>query len=151
MVTSPVVDDLRYQLVAEGWMTAHARVNPTTVMVRALRGDGQHPLRLLVLVGDDSTATVTERHVAYLVAGAGDTDADATLLTALGRITDGAHRAAEANGVAVVAPATIRNDDVDTTIHDILVATADDAGKRSVPAATTTDDSAVAVRDATDT
>lgn len=120
MAESPFVDDVRYQLVAEGWLTALARVNASTIVVRALREDGRAPSKLLAMVVDDSDTAVTTDHVSYLVSGAEETDADATLLTALGPVTDHAHRAADARGVAVVSPSTLRDDDVQTTVLDIL-------------------------------
>jgi hypothetical protein len=117
---SAFVDDVRHQLVAEGWLTAVARVNAETVVVRALRGDGRGPSKLLAMVVDDADAAVTTDHVRYLVDGAEESGADAALLTALGTVTDRAHRTAAEAGVAVVSPATLRSDDVRTTVLDVL-------------------------------
>ena len=120
MAPSPFLDDVRQRLVAEGWVTASARVNPETVVVRALREDGEGPSRLLAMVVDDADAAVTADHVRYLAAGAEDAGADATLLTALATVTDRAHRAAADAEVAVVSPSTMRDDDVQTSVLDVL-------------------------------
>jgi len=120
VAASPFLDDVRQRLVAEGWVTASARVNPETVVLRALREDGRGPSKLLVMVIDDADAAATADHVRYLVAGAEDADADATLLTSLAPVTDRAHRTADEAGVAVVSPSTLRNDDLDTTVLDVL-------------------------------
>jgi len=120
VAASPFLDDVRQRLVAEGWVTACARVNPETVVVRALRGDGEGPSRLLAMVVDDADTAVTADHVRYLVAGADDAGADATLLTSLATVTDRAHQSADDAGVAVVSPSTLRDDDVETTVLDVL-------------------------------
>lgn len=120
MSESPFVDDVRHQLVAEGWVTAVARVNAETVVVRALRQDGRGPSKLLAMVVDDGDAAVTADHVRYLVSGADEAGADATLLTALATVTDRAHRTADDEGVAVVSPSTFRDDDVQTTLLEVL-------------------------------
>lgn len=120
MADPPFLDDVRQRLVAEGWLTASARVNPETVVMRALREDGKGPSRLLVMVVDDADAAVTSDHVRYLVRGAEDAGADATLLTALATMTDRAHQTADDAGVAVVSPSTLRNDDLDTSVLNVL-------------------------------
>lgn len=128
MAVSSFLADVRQRLVAEGWVTATARVNPETVVVRALRGDGKGPSKLLAMVVDDADAAVTADHVRYLVAGAQEADADATLLTALAPVTDRAHRTADDAGVAVVSPSTLRDDDVETTVLDVLSGVRPSAG-----------------------
>ena len=120
MTASPFLDDVRQRLVAEGWVTASARVNPETVVMRALREDGRGPSKLLAMVVDDADAAVTADHVRYLVAGAEEAGADAMLLTSLATVTDRAHGTAEGAGVAVVSPSTLRENDVETTVLDVL-------------------------------
>lgn len=128
MAASPFLDDVRQRLVAEGWVTASARVNAETVVVRALREDGRGPSKLLAMVVDDADAAVTADHVRYLVAGAEDAGADATLLTALATVTDRAHRTADDAGVAVVSPGTLRDDSLETTVLDVLSGVRPSAG-----------------------
>jgi len=120
VTASPFLDDVRQRLVAEGWVTACARVNPETVVVRALRGDGRGPSKLLAMVVDDADAAVTADHVRYLVTGAEESGADATLLTALATVTDRAHQSADDAGVAVVSPSTLRDDGVRTTVLEVV-------------------------------
>ncbi|SEV87362.1 hypothetical protein [Halobacterium jilantaiense] len=120
MAASPFLDDVRQRLVAEGWVTASARVNSETVVMRALREDGKGPSKLLAMVVDDADAAATADHVQYLIRGAAEASADATLLTSLATVTDRAHRTADDAGVAVVAPSTLRDDTLDTTVLDVL-------------------------------
>jgi hypothetical protein len=132
---SGFVDDVRHHLVKEGWVTASARVRPEAAVVRALREDGRGPSRVLVMVVDDPDGAVLADHVKYLVRGAEEKDAGATLLTSLAEVTDRAHRAADARDVAVVAPSIFRDDDVETTILEILERDADSDPEEAVGAA----------------
>jgi hypothetical protein len=117
---SAFVESVRHHLVAEGWVTANARVSHDAAVVRALREDGRGPSRVLVMVVDDPESAVLADHVKYLVSGMMEQDASAGLLTSLAPVTDRAHGAADDHGVAVVAPSIFRDDSVETTVLEIL-------------------------------
>jgi flagellin FlaB len=91
----------------EGWDTSRTRVREDTVVVPATREREGRRERLLVMVVTGPDATVTPKHVQYLVEKAREREVDRAVVTTRGQFVEEASRLAGESGVDVLDPGTV--------------------------------------------
>ena len=94
-------------LETKGWNTARSRVGTDTYVVTGTRESDTYYDRMLTLVAVAEEATLSRRHVEYLVEAGSDNDVDHLLATARGGITDDAAALADEHDVTVLDTETI--------------------------------------------
>jgi hypothetical protein len=94
-------------LETKGWNTARSRIGTGTYVVTGTRESDTYYDRMLTLVAVAEDATLSRRHVEYLVEAGTENDVDHLLATARGGIDDDAAALADESGVTVLATETI--------------------------------------------
>ena len=94
-------------LETKGWNTARSRIGTDTYVVTGTRESDTYYDRMLTLVAVAEDATLSRRHVEYLVEAGAENDVDHLLATARGGITDDAGALADDHDVTVLETETI--------------------------------------------
>ncbi|MFB6269976.1 MAG: hypothetical protein ABEH83_08540, partial [Halobacterium sp.] len=112
MTGSDYGDAVAAFLDGRGWRTASSQVRSDTTLVRGVRADADDAARLVALGVSGADASVTEKHVKFLLKAASDADADAdaALVSSPGGLTADARALVDEYGVDVVDAARIRRE-----------------------------------------
>lgn len=94
-------------LETKGWNTATSRIGTATYVVTGTRQSDTYYDRMLTLVAVDEDATLSRRHVEYLLEAGTENDVDHLLATTRGGITDDAAALADEHDVTLLDTDTI--------------------------------------------